>query len=118
MSELIKWDMKNAEKYQAEEFRQRMALRVSKSHDYASDGDILANFKRVALLCDTLNIDVRTPFGYAQLMCILKIDRINNLISSDKEAKNESIKDSFRDLKNYIDLSEEILIASGKINPT
>ena len=50
MSELIKWDMKNAEKYQAEEFRQRMALRVSKSHDYASDGDILANYKRVAIL--------------------------------------------------------------------
>jgi len=109
------WNIEDAEEYQRSEFEERLKIRIAKSHDYASNEDILGNFKRVSKLCELLDIDVRNPFGYAQLMCVLKIDRINNLISGGKKPKNESIKDSFRDLKNYIDLSEEILIASDII---
>jgi len=109
------WNIENAEKYQRDEFEKRLKIRINKSYDYASTEDILGNFKRVAAMCKLFNINVQEPFGYAQLMCLLKLDRINNLINNDKKPKNESVKDSFRDLKNYIDLSEEILIAEEKL---
>lgn len=65
----------------------------SKAHDYANE-DVLSNFKKVAHLKGSSNID---PI----LLAInTKIVRLNNLIDS-KEPKNESIEDTLVDLCNY-----------------
>ncbi len=77
----------------------------SKGHDYSTD-DTLSNFKRMAKLCEILNIDVqRSPADCARYLMILKVDRWCNLVGSGKKPKNESIKDTVIDLHNYVDLA-------------
>lgn len=71
-----------------------------KSSDYATV-DVLSNFKRLSGAAKSLNINVQTPFGYAIFMCLMKLDRINNLVINKKEPKNESIEDSFLDDLGY-----------------
>ena len=83
----------------------RYDLLIGKSHDYATD-DVLSNFKRMNILCKTLDIDVRRSAGdCARFLMMLKVDRWCNLVGSGKEPKNESIKDTVMDLHNYIDLA-------------
>jgi hypothetical protein len=77
----------------------------SKGEDYASSQDRLGNFKRLSLAARTLGVNVTTPHGYAMFMVLLKIDRINNLLNSDKTPNNESVDDSFSDGINYFKLS-------------
>lgn len=83
---------------------QMINVLVSKSNDYATV-DVLSNFKRLATASKALNINVNTPSGYALFMVLLKIDRINNLITSGKTPSNESIEDSFGDGINYLKLA-------------
>ena len=78
---------------------------ANKGADYASDKDVLGNFKRLSSVVKTLGIDIKTPTGYALFMTLLKIDRINNLISENKDPKNESVEDSFLDGINYMKLA-------------
>lgn len=83
----------------------RCDLILAKGHDYATK-DILSNFKRVNILCKTLDIDVRrSPWDCAMFLKILKIDRWCNLVNSGKTPKNESIKDTVCDEHNYTDLA-------------
>lgn len=77
---------------------------ISKSNDYATE-DILSNFKRVSGAAKALNINVQTPHGYALFMSLMKLDRINNLLTSGKTPNNESIDDSFEDDINYLKLA-------------
>lgn len=76
----------------------------SKGSDYANT-DVLSNFKRLSSVVKALSLSLETPTGYALFMVLLKIDRINNLISSGKEPNNESIEDSFKDGSNYLKLA-------------
>lgn len=76
---------------------------VSKSKDYAT-ADVLSNFKRLSAAVDALNITLDTPWGYALFMTLMKIDRINNLLSSYRTPSNESVEDSFGDGINYLKL--------------
>lgn len=76
---------------------------VSKSKDYATE-DVLSNFKRLAAAAKALNINVQTPGGYARFMVIMKIDRLNNLLTSGKVPNNESVADTFADAINYLKL--------------
>lgn len=69
----------------------------SKGEDYASSEDRLGNFKRLSQAAKILGVDVQTARGYAMFMVLLKIDRINNLLNSDKTPSNESVDDSFMD---------------------
>ena len=75
-----------------------------KGEDYAGE-DILSNFKTVSVAAKSLKIDVTTPTGYALFMVLLKISRINNLLTSGKTPNNESIADSFEDAINYMKLA-------------
>jgi hypothetical protein len=77
---------------------------VSKSGDYATE-DVLSNFKRLSTAASGLGINVNTPTGYALFMVLMKIDRINNLVSSRKLPSNESVEDSFGDGINYLKLA-------------
>jgi hypothetical protein len=80
------------------------ALLLGKAQDYATD-DVLSNFKRLSSSINSIGIKINTPEGYALFMALMKIDRINNLISNGKEPSNESIEDSFVDGINYLKLA-------------
>lgn len=79
-------------------------IALSKGADYAGE-DVLSNFKQVSLVVKALKIDVTTPVGYASLMTVLKIQRINNILSDKKIPNNESLQDSFKDGINYFRLA-------------
>lgn len=95
IDELIKFlDSKNDES---------MELLKKKGHDYAGK-DIFQNFKQMFDLCNTLKIDFTKPESIHMFYIILKIQRICNLIFTDKKPSNESIEDTLIDLTNYVNL--------------
>lgn len=75
-----------------------------KGTDYATE-DVLSNFKRLSSVAKALNLSLHTPEGYALFMVLMKIDRINNLLTSGKTPSNESVEDSFGDGINYFKLA-------------
>lgn len=81
-----------------------LAVLKSKGNDYATE-DVLSNFKRLATASKALNINTQTPVGYALFMTLMKLDRISNLLSSNKTPSNESVDDSFGDGVNYLKLA-------------
>lgn len=82
---------------------ERLELSRKKQLDYATE-DALSNFKRVNQVCKVWHIDVRrSPAECAKFLMILKMDRWNNLRGRDPE--NETIRDTIKDLHNYIDLA-------------
>ncbi len=81
-----------------------MDVMISKGKDYGTV-DTLSNFKRVSAAAKALGIDSTTPTGYALYMVLLKLDRINNLITGEKVPNNEGIEDSFGDGINYMKLA-------------
>jgi hypothetical protein len=81
-----------------------ISLIKSKGHDYSNGGDVLKNFKEVNSIIKILNIDTTKIEGTHIFYIILKIQRLCNLLFSDKYAKNESIQDTLVDLRNYVDL--------------
>lgn len=102
------------EKMMDKSYKDRKKLMIGKRNDYADDTDVLSNFKRVGFILDVL-FDKRRPtwkvqgkYRYAVTMIILKLDRILNLINK-TTVSNESLIDSFDDLKNYVDLFEALL---------
>lgn len=101
--------MDRARQIQEESLERRWKLRDSKGHDYATD-DILSNFKRMSIITDRWNIDITRPEGVALFYALLKIDRLCNLIFTNKTPMNESLQDTIDDLKNYIDLMEECIL--------
>jgi hypothetical protein len=76
----------------------------SKGNDYADTDDVLKNFKQVSEICKILNIDSRTLYGTHMFYIVLKIQRICNLLAENKVAQNESLDDSFLDLRAYVGL--------------
>ena len=93
-------------KRMSELFNARLALMTGKSHDYA-DEDALSNFKRLNILCKTLDIDTRrSPGDCARFLVMLKIDRWHNLLRKKVAPASESVQDTMMDLANYIDLAE------------
>ncbi len=79
-------------------------LLKSKGYDYASDGDVLKNFKQMNSLIKLLEVDMGKVEGIHMFYVLLKIQRLCNLLFSGKVAKNESIQDTLIDLRNYTDL--------------
>lgn len=76
---------------------------ISKGNDYATE-DVLSNFKRLGAAAKSLNMKIDSAYGYAAFMVLMKLDRINNLVTSGKTPSNESVEDSFGDLINYAKL--------------
>lgn len=82
----------------------RTALSSRKSQDYAND-DYLSNFKRMHIMCNTLNIDPRrSPADCALFLTLLKLDRWTNLRNKGTAPQNEGVIDTIYDFHNYIDL--------------
>lgn len=93
-----------------EELHQKiLVLAQKKGADYATDTDVLSNFKKVSSVIEQLEIDTTTPTGYALLMVVLKLCRIGNLLAKQKKsgsvAINEPVDDSFEDGINYLKLA-------------
>lgn len=91
-----------------EQQSKKEAILLSKGSDYATE-DVLSNFKRISQLAEILKIDTTKPEGYSLFMVLMKLDRICNLLSSNKTPSNESVEDSFNDLDNYSFLTQCIL---------
>jgi len=84
---------------------ERCGLLMDKSQDYAGE-DVLANFKRMNILCKQLSIrPARSPADCALFLALLKFDRLCNLKNKGTAPKNEAVKDSYIDLLNYLDLA-------------
>lgn len=81
-----------------------MEILGSKGNDYADMTDILKNFKEVAEICRILNIDSRSLYGTHLFYIILKLQRLCNLLTVDKDPKHESIEDTITDFRNYLAL--------------
>lgn len=80
---------------------------ISKNYDYTgSDVDALENFKKVALIFETLTGIAIKPKGVVFLLKIHKLVREGNLVFTGKEPNNESIFDTEIDEINYIKLTE------------
>ena len=77
-------------------------LSAGKAKDYAGNEDILANFKRVGKIAKEFRFDFTNSTDSPLMMCTLKMDRIINLLKNKKQPTNESVKDSFMDLLNYV----------------
>lgn len=84
--------------------RSLMDVLKSKAGDYATE-DVLSNFKRLSGAAKMLNINVHSPEGYSLFMVLMKLDRINNLLTKEKTPNNEGVKDSYGDGINYLKLS-------------
>lgn len=78
-------------------------LMKTKGHDYAGE-DVLKNFKQMTQLTNLLGVDMTKEEGTHVFYLLLKIQRLCNLLFSNKVAKNESIQDTLIDLRNYTDL--------------
>jgi hypothetical protein len=83
------------ESVKAEEFfAEGLATLVSKAHDYAQEEDCFSNFKLTARLA---GIPVEKVF---MVFLSVKIARLSELVGG-KEAQNESIQETLKDLTNY-----------------
>ena len=103
-----------------ESFDRRMEIRKIKGHDYAQDTDCLANFKVTASICKSMSdagmpIDITTPNGVAMFYGLLKFLRRVNLYSKNTEPLNESLRDTFDDAHNYLDLEYECYMDHSKV---
>jgi len=93
----------------------RMKLMGGKSDDYASQEDTLSNFKRMNVLCKTLDVDPRrSAFDCAMFLELLKTDRICNLHKKGTTPKNESVRDTVMDKHNYLDIAYALLEEEAK----
>ncbi len=88
--------------------RDRLCVMFKRGYDYATE-DILSNFKRLSAICTIWKLDITKPCDCAFFLLLLKIDRIRNLLSSQKEPKGERLEDSFRDAQNYLDLIRALI---------
>jgi len=89
-------------------YEEKLEISEAKGHDYAGE-DMLDNFKRVSFMCAILKVNVTQPEGIAIIYSLLKLDRLCNLLFSNRKPSNESIDDTVMDLGLYIDLLRMIL---------
>jgi len=66
-----------------------------KSHDYASDSNPFSNFEQAASVA---NVTTHEVF---KVLIGIKLARLSELLTNNKDPKNESIEDTFIDLANY-----------------
>lgn len=97
------------------EINQRgIELLKSKGHDYAGE-DILKNFKQMHNVMKIMEVDTSKIEGIHIFYILLKVQRLCNLLFSNKQAKNESIADTLIDLRNYTDLLQCTIYEQDKI---
>jgi len=82
-------------KLAGEFFQDCLKTLTNKAHDYAQKEDCFSNFKTIAQVCH-----IKTEKTFLQFL-VVKIARLVELIDQGKDAKNESIEDTLKDLANY-----------------
>ncbi len=70
-------------------------IMLNKTHDYANIDNVFKAFDQIALMTETNRNKVLLQF------IATKLTRLINLLNTDKDPKNESIKDNLLDLINY-----------------
>jgi len=90
----------------------RKDILFKKTNDYATEGDVLSNFKLTAAVA------MVNSSQFAMNMIALKTVRLGNLIGSGKLPMNESIIDSIEDLENYAFLLKCIIDEEKKMQST
>lgn len=111
--------IESAIKLEKKDFKKRMEIRWKKGHDYAKEeGDILSNFKVMADLEKILEkhgyrIPIEKSYGVAMWHLFHKLVRLLNFFNENISPENESLKDTFLDANNYLDLSKECYIDEG-----
>lgn len=77
-------------------------LHSRKNHDYASGGDPLGNFKRVAKIFSMYpGLDLSDPMVVALTYALKQVDASLWMLSNGHEAKVEGIKDRLQDVAVY-----------------
>ena len=76
-------------------------LMQKKNKDYSTAEDIHTNFKRVARLCNTYDVDVRKTDGVMRFFIAIKFDRYMNLTGRGEVPENESLEDTTIDSHIY-----------------
>lgn len=89
-------------------YRRRTELLRTKGHDYSTE-DTLENFKRISAVLKALKVPMYEPWGVAMFHILHKADRVVNLVAQGRTPKNESVRDTLDDMRNYIDLLEGLL---------
>ena len=93
-------------------YAKRMEVMHAKSLDYASDKDVLDNFKNVASIVGV------APAQQCLSLIAVKVARIGNILSSGKTPNNEALEDSVLDMANYTDLLHCLLKENPNQNET
>lgn len=90
------------EKFLETWYNRLVELHRRKGHDYATDQDMLANFKRMHKVCEMYDINpAERPGDVFWFYMFIKIDRLRNLIQSGKDPDCEAVNDSYDDLILY-----------------
>jgi len=80
---------------------------TAKQKDYATDYDVLSNFKKAASICNL------SPEMNALSLIATKVARLGVLLNSEEAPNHESIHDSLIDLANYT-IILDLIIKDGK----
>ena len=102
---------KNFREYLIKWNKEALELNEKKSNDYASDDETLKNFKQMSSVLNAYGI--KPPFTaskWALIMCLMKIQRLFNLIQSHKIQCNETLDDTLKDLMLYAALGRACLM--------
>ena len=91
-------------------------LSAKKSNDYAGEDETLKNFKQMSAVLNAYNFKPPwTPFKFALIMQLMKIQRELNLIQDCKHPENEPLEDTESDKALYGDLGHACLVDEGLI---
>ena len=91
-------------------YKEELEISGSKGHDYAGE-DVLQNFRRMKAACTLYDINPAKRSEDVFLYYIfIKIDRLINLLHSNKSPQNESIEDTIVDLNMYLKLFRCFLV--------
>lgn len=95
-----------------DQYRAQIELIKSKGADYAQpDSDTISNFRNSQVVGVSLEKGI--------LVRVMdKISRISILLCKEPHVKDESIKDSLRDARNYLHILEAVVEENGKNPPT
>ena len=110
-------DAEALHKFLTEMHTLELALNTAKRHDYASNADVLQNFKVTHTICKALGIEPAKSVIHTVLFFVVhKVVRVANLTTggSPRAPENEPLMDSVRDLRLYTALMGAAIVDHGK----
>ena len=80
-----------------------------KNQDYSNGSDFFSNFKRVSKMASAVLQKNIEAWEIGVIFDLVKLDRICNIVIKKQTPKNEKLRESFCDKKNYNDLMEGMI---------